>query len=171
MYSIVVVVVVTAKTGSGIIIVQLLATASHNIYRLACTAAVAHAESSAAVRRCRFIRKRTVRGVFVSVVCVRVRLGTRRAALQSPWSVADANAKRFFDSAPPNSRESRHSCIAVAVFPSYTRTNVSNVRRLPPSTVVVVVHGRRPPLAKASALDLFPENDQAHAPTVQLIIE
>lgn len=47
---------------------------------------------------------------------------------------------------------------------------VSNVRRLPPSTVVVVVHGRRPPLAKASALDLFPENDQTHAPAVQLII-
>lgn len=58
------------------------------------------------------------------------------------------------------------------LFPSCTSINVSNVRRLSQSTVVVVVHGRRPPpspLTKASALDTLPENDQAHSPAVQLI--
>jgi len=61
---------------------------------------------------------------------------------------------------------------AALLFPSCTRINVSNVRRLSQSTVVVVVHGRRPPpspLTEATALDTLPENDQAHSSAVQLI--
>jgi len=61
---------------------------------------------------------------------------------------------------------------AALLFLSCTSINVSNVRRLSQSTVVVVVHGRRPPpspLTKATALDTVPENDQAHSPAVQLI--
>lgn len=47
-------------------------------------------------------------------------------------------------------------------------TIVSNVRRLSSSNVVVVVHGGRPPIAAATALDVQ-ENDEIHAPAVQLI--
>lgn len=133
-------------------------------YRLARTA-VAHAESlaSAPVRRRRWPFIVLVVVVAAVSVC-RFRVSRFVRAFRREARLVRASCSGH------TRRPSRESQLAATPFsPSYTRTTVSNVRRLSASTVVVVVHGRRPPLAKASALDSFPENDQAHPSAVQLI--